>query len=278
IFTRANVSKAVTSTKDALFKKNYCCPPLVPDQLAVCEPIKCLHESTFFAGRYNKYSRVLSQTPWFIEGVRKSESSIEEYISIPLKEIVKSTETRFSSSGREDVDVKMLGRGLPFIIEVINPHRVIFNKEHMRILQQKINSSTDEISVRDLQEITREDTALLKEGETEKVKHYSALCWCKDKINAESFTAINAMKDIVLKQKTPIRVLHRRPYACRERMVHSIAAEVIDDHFCLLKLVTQAGTYIKEFVHGDLGRTVPSMCSLLGTQCDILELNVTVGN
>lgn len=41
---------------------------------------------------------------------------------------------------------------------------------------------------------SREDTALLKEGETEKVKHYSALCWCKDKINAESFTAINAMK------------------------------------------------------------------------------------
>lgn len=36
-----------------------------------------------------------------------------------------------------------------------------------------------------------------------------------------------------------------------------------------------AGTYIKEFVHGDLGRTVPSVGSLLGCRADILQLDVT---
>lgn len=35
------------------------------------------------------------------------------------------------------------------------------------------------------------------------------------------------------------------------------------------------GTYIKEFVHGDLGRTVPSVGSLLGCRADILQLDVT---
>jgi len=35
-----------------------------------------------------------------------------------------------------------------------------------------------------------------------------------------------------------------------------------------------AGTYVKEFVHGDLGRTTPSVCSLLGCQADILQLDV----
>ena len=43
-------------------------------------------------------------------------------------------------------------------------------------------------------------------------------------------------------------------------------------HVCLL---ASAGTYIKEFVHGDLGRTVPSVGSLLETESDILQLDVT---
>jgi tRNA U54 and U55 pseudouridine synthase Pus10 len=43
-------------------------------------------------------------------------------------------------------------------------------------------------------------------------------------------------------------------------------------HVCLL---TSAGTYIKEFVHGDLGRTVPSVGSLLDSEADILQLDVT---
>ena len=43
---------------------------------------------------------------------------------------------RFSSSGREDVDVRMLGDGRPFIVELINPHCVIFSKQDMAVLQQ----------------------------------------------------------------------------------------------------------------------------------------------
>lgn len=41
-----------------------------------------------------------------------------------------------------------------------------------------------------------------------------------------------------------------------------------------LRMRTQAGTYIKEFVHGDLGRSTPSMCSLLGMEVQILQLDV----
>lgn len=39
-----------------------------------------------------------------------------------------------------------------------------------------------------------------------------------------------------------------------------------------------AGTYIKEFVHGDFGRTVPNLATLLGGGCeaDILSLDVEV--
>ena len=52
--------------------------------------------------------------------------------------------------------------------------------------------------------------------------------------------------------------------------------EYIDSHHFKLFLNTQAGTYIKEFVHGDFGRTQPNLGTLLKTDADILELDVEV--
>ena len=43
-----------------------------------------------------------------------------------------------------------------------------------------------------------------------------------------------------------------------------------------LTLCTQAGTYVKEFVHGDFGRTKPNLCSILGCEVDIIALDVEV--
>lgn len=37
---------------------------------------------------------------------------------------------------------------------------------------------------------------------------------------------------------------------------------------------TSAGTYIKEFVHGDFGRTQPNVGSLLGCTATITQLDV----
>lgn len=84
------------------------------------------------------------------------------------------------------------------------------------------------------------------------------------------------MSDLELKQKTPIRVLHRRPLATRSRVVHSMSAEPDpdDERLFKLELSTQAGTYVKEFVHGDFGRTIPSLGELVGAEVDIINLDV----
>lgn len=47
------------------------------------------------------------------------------------------------------------------------------------------------------------------------------------------------------------------------------------DMFFVLDVKTQAGTYVKEFVHGDFGRTRPSLCDLLNAEVDIVALDVT---
>jgi tRNA pseudouridine synthase 10 len=57
---------------------------------------------------------------------------------------------RFSSSGREDVDVRTLGIGRPFLFEILNPRKVNFTPEELEKIEQEINSSTEKIRVRRL--------------------------------------------------------------------------------------------------------------------------------
>lgn len=50
-------------------------------------------------------------------------------------------------------------------------------------------------------------------------------------------------QELKLEQKTPLRVLHRRPLAVRCRLIHTMSSEYIDEHHFRLHLKTQAGTY-----------------------------------
>ncbi|XP_074062864.1 tRNA pseudouridine synthase Pus10 isoform X3 [Macrotis lagotis] len=274
VFTRMAVGKALDKIKEDDFRKKFPCPPNSPKAFCSAVEIECAHGAVFVAGRYNKYSRNLPQTPWIIDGERKLESSVEELISNQLLTVFKAEGFNFSSSGREDVDVRTLGNGRPFAIELLNPHRIQFTSQDMKELQQKINISSDKIQVRDLQLVTREAIGHMKEGEEEKTKTYNALVWTDKAIQKKDIEFLDNLKDLQINQKTPLRVLHRRPLAIRVRIIHTMETHYIDEHHFRLHLKTQAGTYIKEFVHGDFGRTKPNIGSLMNGTVDILELDV----
>ena len=53
------------------------------------------------------------------------------------------------------------------------------------------------------------------------------------------------------------------PLLNRRRYISEVKACYLTPHHFLLSLRTTAGTYVKEWVHGDLGRTVPSVKSIL---------------
>jgi tRNA pseudouridine synthase 10 len=53
-----------------------------------------------------------------------------------------------------------------------------------------------------------------------------------------------------------------------------VETEYVNSRFFILRLTTSAGTYVKEFVHGDMGRTEPNVGMLLGCDADILQLDV----
>lgn len=147
--------------------------------------------------------------------------------------------------------------------------------------------------MRDLQFIDRKYVNNIKEGEQFKQKTYRALCVVKQPENLQIYIdKINNISNIMLEQKTPIRVYHRRSSDVRKREIYKIKARPVtgecifcDESFTKnnfkgknnlfeLDVVTQAGTYVKEFVHGDLGRTKPSLSDIIGGDVDILALDV----
>ncbi|XP_046459555.1 tRNA pseudouridine synthase Pus10-like isoform X2 [Daphnia pulex] len=276
IFTRNAAHSVLSGISSLNFKKHYTFK--VPNVGTHYGVVQCSHTSIHIAGRYQKFSRKLCQTPWLIEGEKHMDTSIQELICKHLEPFFKTESVKFSSSGREDVDVRTLGLGRPFAIELLDPHRTLFTQDEITQVQIIINKSTDAIQIRDLQLVTKEQLSVLKEGEEEKTKIYRALCVTLDgsTLTAEDLDRINGTTELVLMQKTPLRVLHRRPLAVRPRTVHQINATLLDDypgHF-IMRLKTQAGTYIKEFVHGDFNRTVPNLCILLGRPVDIVALDV----
>ncbi|XP_068681531.1 tRNA pseudouridine synthase Pus10-like isoform X1 [Montipora foliosa] len=276
ILTRSAVKKALAEiTTVHQLKRLAECPPKSLNSPSILSEVMCSHESIFIAGRYNKFSRVLCQTPWIIDNVRHCESSVEEKICNQIRKGILADEHKFASAGREDVDVRMLGNGRPFLVELINPRITRFCESFFTDVQHEINSSTTDISVRDLQQVTKDECLVLKDAETNKTKTYKALIWTEKQVTDEHVQILNDIKDLMISQKTPLRVLHRRPLAVRERCIyHMTVAEQIDSNHFNLLLKTQAGTYIKEFVHGDFGRTKPNLGHLLNSETDILQLDV----
>lgn len=72
-------------------------------------------KSIYYTGNYRKLARGLSQTPWIVDGERKTEGSVEEYILAGFKKYFNAQVYKFHSAGREDVDVRMLFEGRPFV-------------------------------------------------------------------------------------------------------------------------------------------------------------------
>lgn len=83
--------------------------------------VEFYNENLNYKGKYLKFSRELGQSPWFVDGERLCESSVEEEIKYGILEMVDCDGAVLHAGGREDRDVRMLGEGRPFIIEIINP-------------------------------------------------------------------------------------------------------------------------------------------------------------
>ena len=240
----------------------------------------------FVKGNYCKFSRIIAQTEHFCpkckgrgkyygefcercegKGFLSKESVAQLIGPFFLKEF-KAKEYIFHGAGREDADVKMLGNGRPFIIEIQNPS---LRETELGKLERKINKKLkDKVSLNSLEKVNKKEVALLKTTEHEKI--YSALVSCSAKPELKK---LKLNKKIKLKQRTPNRVSKRRVDLIRNKVVEILKTEETkNEKEFILKLKTSHGTYVKEFVSGDEGRTVPSISSMLKINCVCKELDV----
>ena len=234
--------------------------------------------SIFVRGRYNKLSRCVTQTDWIVDGVQKTKLSVGSIVGGSLVSIFGAKDYNFGAAGREDLDVRMLGGGRPFLVELFNPKRVTLADE--TAMARAINLvSPEDVQVHSLELLNGAECirskALFTEMQAQaeqKRKTYGCVCRASQRVTNVAETLTDLVGEI--SQKTPIRVSHRRAMLTRVKHVHSLKVHVVDDQYFCMLVEAEAGTYIKELVHGDHGRTVPSVCSLLQTPVDLVQLDV----
>ncbi|GIX64196.1 tRNA pseudouridine synthase Pus10, putative [Babesia caballi] len=111
-----------------------------------------------------------------------------------------------------------------------------------------------------------------------KNKVYSCVVLADEPIELEELKTL-PKGPVTITQCNPIRTSHRKSQCKRERQIYEIRADPLHPRMFLLHLKTQAGTYVKEFVNGDLGRTKPSIKSMLGgrtlyvTHLDVVDFS-----
>lgn len=152
-FVKFFVPKNIDKEK---FRQQIPIPPEAPSEALRFDKITFTGPTVFVAGRYNKFSRELSQSPWILSGKRITEGSVQEFIVDAVAPYFKvpASSVTFMSSGREDVDVRCLGRGRPFVLEIMDSAKTILDTSSAIEMEQKVKTS-DVVFIRDLQMIRR---------------------------------------------------------------------------------------------------------------------------
>ncbi|EQD65034.1 pseudouridylate synthase, partial [mine drainage metagenome] len=86
--------------------------------------------------------------------------------------------------------------------------------------------------------------------------------------------ALTLVMERAIAQRTPTRASHRRADRVRTRRIVEARLVSVDAGRFTLDLRAEAGTYIKEWVEGDDGRTEPSLAALLGQPLKVESLDV----
>ncbi len=236
----------------------------------------------FVYGRYCKFSRSIAQTEYFCNRCKGfgcwyckdtghfSDESVEQLVGGYFKEKFKSKDFILHGAGREDMDVLMLGRGRPFIMQIISPEKRTIDLEE---LEKEINLGLKEkVSVNSLKYVTSKEVSPLKDNPHDKI--YQALIKTQQKVSTQNIGQLLLGKEFPVIQTTPIRVEKRRTMMERKKIVSLLEVKLVDDFHFILVMKTSHGTYVKEFISGDEARTKPSIAEFLGFGCNCEQLDV----
>jgi tRNA pseudouridine synthase 10 len=240
----------------------------------------------FVEGRYRKLSRDLPQTVFFCpdckghprrrrgcarcEGFGKlTRDSVQELIGWVLGAAFRTRKNKFHGAGREDVNVRMLGHGRPFVMELVAP----------KSLEVDLAACEAEINRRNLGRLEVEGLHWTDKGrvravkESKHAKEYRATIRTGAPVDSARLAQLVGQRTVI-RQHTPERVSHRRAELDRERWIELCSAEVDPSGLLSVTLRSQHGTYVKEAISGEGGKSRPSLAELIGSPCECVDLDV----
>lgn len=241
-------------------------------------------QSLYLESRYRKLVRGLPQTIFWCpsckgdrrrrhdcercEGFGKlTKTSVQELIGRRVLPAFQAKTGSFHGAGREDVDVLMLGRGRPFVYEVVGARKHDVDLQALRT--EIVERAEGAIDLDDFVPVQRSRVAYWKQTMFDKVYRVEVIV---EAVPADVAAARAFVGPVA--QRTPQRVAHRRADLERERAVRVLSLIPTEDRRLEMRVQCQHGTYVKEWVSGDEGRTKPSLSSLLGvaSRCDLLDV------
>jgi len=243
----------------------------------------------YVRGRYRKLDRTIPQTRWPCRRCggrgcvhcggtgRTYPTSVEELVAAPFVAATRAEGTRFHGMGREDIDARMLGRGRPFVLELLRPK--VRSIDPGALAAALGPDAAGRVELLDVGPADGSEVVAIKEAAPEK----------SYRVGVAGDVPLGKVKDALqfaigrtIAQRTPARVAHRRSDRVRARRI--VDARLVDEAAgrFTVELRTEAGTYVKEWVEGDGGRTEPSLASLVGAPLkveflDVLEVHDTEG-
>jgi len=233
----------------------------------------------YVCGRYCKFVRTIAQTEYFCNKCRGkgcwycretghfSEESVEQLLEQVLVPKFGAKLLIMHGAGREDMDVLMLGSGRPFIAELLLPKKRFAD---LKLIGDEINEKfSKKISVNSLSLVTRRDVSPLKDTPHDKL--YAALVHSDKSVD---YSKLKIGEKFSVLQHTPTRVAERRADLIRSKEVVVLRVGEINSQEFVIILRTSHGTYVKEFISGDNGRTSPSVSELIGAHCECVLLDV----
>lgn len=239
----------------------------------------------FVAGRYRKLARGLSQTVLHCRDCRGRPRGcgtcggsgrvypecVEDFVRPAIQRAAGGASSAFHGAGREDVDVRMLGRGRPFVVSVEDAQRRAPAFED--VAREVEAASGGRVEVEGLAVVDRD--AMRRVTVEHGAKTYRVVIEpAAEDFPPDAADRIRGLSGAALAQRTPSRVDGRRADLVRTRRILGATVEECGPRRIVVVLATDAGTYVKEFVTGDAGRTSPSAAQALGVPCVCAELDV----
>ncbi len=224
-------------------------------------------KSLYIFGYYEKIKAGIPQTLWH---KKRYQTSVQEEIGNIILSYTQGDSHSFHGCGREDIDVKTIGSGRPFVIEIKNPKT---RNIDLKKIEDEINKKSVYVKVHNLKFSNKEKINEIKKATPDKT--YQAKVLLEKEVDKKTLiAACQKLTNININQQTPTRVLRRRANLLRKRKVYYFKLLKYHPLTPIFEIKTQSGTYIKELVSGDNQRTRPSLSEILSQKTIVTELIV----